>query len=126
MLLFTSGYVSNWPALETLVARIPDRVVSLDAANHASMIEGIGQSKAHCLIWKHKDVSDLEVKLDALPLHAPKLIAFESVCSMDGDIAPIEAICDLADKYEAMTYLDEAHAVGLCGPRGGGIVEREG
>jgi len=125
-LLFTSGYVSNWAALGTLAGRIPDCVVLSDALNHASMIEGIRHSKAERMIWKHNDLADLEAKLASLPLDRPKLIAFESVYSMDGDIAPITAICDLADKYNAMTYLDEVHAVGLYGPRGGGVAEQEG
>ncbi len=125
-LLFTSGYVSNWAALGTLAARLPNCVVVSDALNHASMIEGIRHSRAECKIFKHSDVEDLERVLASIDPSRPKLVAFESVYSMDGDIAPIKEICDVADKYGAMTYLDEVHAVGLYGPRGGGVAEREG
>lgn len=125
-LLFNSGYMSNWATLSTLAARLPGCVVLSDELNHASMIEGIRHSRASCEVWKHNDLDDLRAKLMALPAGTPKLIAFESVYSMDGDVAPIAAICDLADEFGAMTYLDEVHAVGLYGPRGGGISERDG
>ncbi len=125
-LLFTSGYVSNWAALGTLASRIPNCMVLSDALNHASMIEGIRHSKAERQIFKHNDVEDLARRLADLDPERPKLVAFESVYSMDGDIAPIAEICDVAETYNAMTYLDEVHAVGLYGPRGGGVAEREG
>jgi 5-aminolevulinate synthase len=125
-LLFTSGYISNWAALSALAGGIPNCVVLSDAGNHASMIEGIRHSRAERRIFKHNDLADLEKHLKDIPADRPKLIAFESVYSMDGDIGNIKGICDLADKYGAMTYLDEVHAVGMYGPRGGGIAEREG
>lgn len=125
-LLFNSGYMSNWASLGTLAARLPGCVVLSDACNHASMIEGIRHSRARCEVFRHNDVADLERKLAALPRDAAKLVAFESVYSMDGDIAPLRAICDVADRYGAMTYLDEVHAVGLYGPCGAGIAAREG
>jgi 5-aminolevulinate synthase len=125
-LLFNSGYMANWAALSTIASRIPGCVVLSDASNHASMIEGIRQSRAEKLVFAHNDPADLDRKLSRLDRNVPKLIAFESVYSMDGDIAPIGEICDIAEKHGAMTYLDEVHAVGLYGPRGGGIAEREG
>ena len=125
-LIFTSGYVSNWAALGTLLAKIPGIIVYSDALNHASMIEGIRHSKCERRIFKHNDPEHLRELMAADDPAAPKLVAFESVYSMDGDIAPIEAICDVADAFGAMTYLDEVHAVGMYGPRGGGVAEREG
>ncbi|MDA0819341.1 MAG: 5-aminolevulinate synthase [Proteobacteria bacterium] len=125
-LLFTSGYVSNWAGLGTLASKIPGCVVFSDALNHASMIEGIRHSRAPYKIWNHNDVDDLDCKLSDFGPDVPKLVAFESVYSMDGDIAPIAEILDVCEKHGAMTYIDEVHAVGLYGPRGGGVAEREG
>ncbi len=125
-LLFTSGYVSNWAALGTLASRIPNCVVLSDALNHASMIEGIRHSRAKCIRFAHNDAADLDRHLSALDPDVPKLVAFESVYSMDGDIAPIADILDICEKHGAMSYLDEVHGVGLYGPRGGGVAEREG
>ena len=125
-LLFSSGYVSNWASLSTLGTRLPNAVILSDSLNHASMIEGIRHGRAAKKIWAHNDVNDLRRKLSECDPDAPKIVAFESVYSMDGDIAPIEAICDAADEFGAMTYLDEVHAVGMYGPRGGGIAEEMG
>jgi 5-aminolevulinate synthase len=125
-LIFTSGYVSNWAALGTLAGRMPGCVVLSDAGNHASMIEGIRHSGAERMIFRHNDVEDLDRKLAKIPAGRPKLIAFESVYSMDGDISPMAEICEVAEKHGAMTYLDEVHGVGLYGARGGGVAEREG
>jgi 5-aminolevulinate synthase len=125
-LVFTSGFVANEAALSTLAGSMPGMVVLSDAMNHASMIAGIRNSRAERVIFRHNDVDHLTELLATLPADAPKLVCFESVYSMDGDIAPIGAICDVADRFGAMTYLDEVHAVGLYGERGGGVAERDG
>jgi 5-aminolevulinate synthase len=125
-LLFTSGFVSNQAALAALLNSMPGWIVFSDEKNHASMIAGIRSSKAACRIFRHNDLDHLESLLRVAPVDAPKLIAFESVYSMDADIAPIGAICDLAARYGAMTYLDEVHSVGMYGPSGGGVAERDG
>ena len=125
-LLFTSAFVANDATLSTLAKMIPGVIIFSDAKNHASLIEGIRHGGGAKEIFRHNDMEDLEDLLKKYPRHAPKIIVFESVYSMDGHIAPMRAICDLAEKYGALTYLDEVHAVGMYGPRGAGIAERDG
>jgi 5-aminolevulinate synthase len=124
-LVFTSGYVSNQTGIPTIAKLLPNCLILSDALNHNSMIEGARQSGCDRQIWRHNDVAHLEELLKAADPARPKLIMFESLYSMDGDIAPVHAICDLAAKYGAMTYCDEVHAVGMYGPRGGGICDRD-
>lgn len=125
-LTFACGYLANQTTLSTLSSVIPGVVIFSDEKNHSSMIEGIKSGKRPKHIFRHNDVDHLEQLLKSIDIKTPKIIALESVYSMDGDVAPLEAICDLADQYNAITYLDEVHAVGMYGPRGGGIAEREG
>ncbi len=125
-LIFTSGYVANLTTLSTIGQMLPDCVIISDALNHNSMIAGIKHSRSEKMIFKHNDLEDLERKLKKVNSHQPKMIAFESVYSMDGDISPIKETCDLAEKYNALTFLDEVHAVGLYGNHGAGVAERDG
>ncbi len=124
-LLFTSGYVANEATLSTLGKILPRLIIYSDALNHASMIEGIRRSGADCRVFRHNDVDHLRALMENDDRDRPKLIAFESVYSMDGDIGPIEAICDLADEFDAITYLDEVHAVGMYGSEGAGVAQQE-
>ncbi|MBN9316791.1 MAG: 5-aminolevulinate synthase [Devosia sp.] len=124
-LVFTSGFVSNEAAISTLARLLPDCVIFSDQLNHASMIQGVRQSGVEKKIFRHNDVAHLRELLASVDRKRPKLIAFESVYSMDGDVAPIKEICDLAEEFGALTYIDEVHAVGMYGPRGGGIADRE-
>jgi 5-aminolevulinate synthase len=125
-LVFTSGYVSNASGIATIAQLMPGCLILSDALNHNSMIEGVRRSGCERQIWRHNDLAHLEQLLAAAGGDRPKLIVFESLYSMDGDVAPVKQICDLAERYDAFTYIDEVHAVGMYGPRGGGIAEREG
>jgi 5-aminolevulinate synthase len=125
-LVFTSGFVSNEAAISTIARLLPDCIIFSDQLNHASMIQGVRQSGMQKVIFRHNDVAHLRELLAAVDRKRPKLIVFESVYSMDGDIAPIKEICDLAEEFGALTYIDEVHAVGMYGPRGGGIADRDG
>lgn len=125
-LLFTSAYIANDATLSTLPKLLPGLVILSDSLNHASMIEGIRRNGGAKRIFKHNDLDDLRAQLEAVPANVPKLIAFESVYSMDGDFGPIKEICDLADEFGALTYIDEVHAIGMYGPRGAGVAEQEG
>jgi 5-aminolevulinate synthase len=125
-LVFTSGYVSNHTGIATIAKLLPDCLILSDALNHNSMIEGVRAAGCAKQIWRHNDLQHLDQLLSRAALGRPKLIVFESVYSMDGDVAPVAAICDLAERHNAMTYLDEVHAVGMYGPRGAGIAEQEG
>jgi 5-aminolevulinate synthase len=125
-LVFTSGYVSNTAGISTIAKLMPNCLILSDASNHNSMIEGIRQSGSEKQIWRHNDVAHLEALLAASDPNRPKLIVFESLYSMGGDVAPIQRICDLAERYAAMTYCDEVHAVGMYGPRGAGVSARDG
>ncbi len=125
-LVFTSGYVSNETGISTIAKLLPDCLLLSDAWNHNSMIEGVRQSKCEKQIFRHNDMAHLEALLAAVPRERPKLIVFETLYSMDGDVAPINRICELARRYGAMTYADEVHAVGMYGPRGGGQAEQQG
>ncbi len=125
-LIFSSGYIANEATISTLASKIPGCVVLSDEKNHASMIQGIRASRAPKIIFRHNDLHDLREKLASLPLQTPKMIVFTSVYSMDGDIAPIESICDLAEEFNALTYIDEVHAVGMYGPTGAGVASQWG